>query len=104
MIKVYGTMECGDCVACKATFDRLGVEYEFIDILGGLYDIKSFLRLRDRHEEFEDPKKYGYIGIPTLVFEDGSLTLDWQGYLATGGFETTKMPQKTSCGIDGRGC
>lgn len=104
MLKVYGTMECGDCVACKSNFDRLGVEYEFVDILGSMYDMKSFLRIRDRHEEFNDPKKYGYIGIPALVLEDGSLTLDWQAYLAENGYFAEKMPQKTSCGLDGKGC
>lgn len=104
MLKVYGTMECGDCVACKNNFDRLGVEYEFVNILGSLYDVKDFLRLRDRNEAFADPKKYGYIGIPALVLEDGSITLDWQGYLKDKGYYAEKMPQKTSCGLDGKGC
>lgn len=104
MLKVYGTMQCPDCVRCKESFEKCGIEYEYIDVLSGLREIKSFLRLRDHYQEFEESKRYGMMGIPALLEEDGRLTLDWVGYLMERGFMPSGEPVKNSCGIDGKGC
>ena len=43
--------------------------------------LKEFLRLRDENPLFQDIKENGGIGIPCIVREDGTLTLDWETLL-----------------------
>lgn len=81
MLKIYGSMQCPDCVQCREDLDRAGTEYEFVDILENLRDLKAFLRLRDVSALFDGCRREGLIGIPCLVWEDGSLSLDWDGCL-----------------------
>ena len=81
MYQIYGTMLCKDCVACVEQFQTAGVAYEFHDIGNDLDNLKVFLRLRDQSPLFDEAKANGSIGVPCVVREDGSLTLDWEGCL-----------------------
>jgi hypothetical protein len=47
-------------------------------------------------------KGTGKIGIPTIVTEDRSVLLDWEGYLKEKGLQIIKSGQ--SCSIDGKNC
>lgn len=47
MMIIYGSMLCKDCVACRESFDKAGVVYEFRDINCELQNLKDFLKLRD---------------------------------------------------------
>lgn len=81
MLKIYGSMLCGDCVDCRADLDAAGVEYEFLDLADSLLNLKEFLKLREL-EIFDEVKKNGSIGIPCIVGEDGSVRLDWDEYVS----------------------
>lgn len=81
MLKIYGSMLCGDCVKCREDLDRAGVEYEFLDFTAELKNLKEFLRLRDESALFENARAEGYIGIPCILREDGSITLDWEEHM-----------------------
>lgn len=102
MIKIYGRDDCPDCVACKSSFDEAGLEYDFRDIGKSLKEMAVFLKIRDINEVFDDIVGSGKIGIPALVFEDHSVTLDWEAYLEEEGYLTIKAD--SSCSIDGSGC
>ena len=77
MIKIYGSMLCPDCVACRKELDDAGVLYEYLDFSEDLRNLKEFLALRDCSKIFEDVRKEGKIGIPCIVCPDGSVTLNW---------------------------
>lgn len=77
MIKIYGSMMCPDCVQCKEDLDKAGVTYEYLDFADSLLHLKEFLAIRESCPLFEEVKKNGSIGIPCIVKEDGSITLDW---------------------------
>lgn len=77
MIKIYGSMLCPDCVKCREDLDRAGIAYEYLDFAESLLHLKEFLKIRENSPLFEDVKKNGSIGIPCLMKEDGSITLDW---------------------------
>ena len=77
MIKIYGSMLCPDCVACRKDLDEAGVAYEYLDFSGELKNLKEFLKIRDNSPIFDEPRAEGKIGIPCIVREDGSITLDW---------------------------
>ena len=81
MYKLYGTMLCKDCVACVDALKATGVAFAFHDIGNDLDNLKVFLRLRDQSPLFDEVKSRGAIGVPCIVREDGSLTLDWESCL-----------------------
>lgn len=54
---------------------------------------------------FDDVRNNGYIGIPTLVTDDGKLTLDWESFFTGQGIEVVHPGNEgAACGIDGKGC
>ena len=77
MIKIYGSMLCPDCVQCREDLDKAGVSYEYLDFSEDLRNLKAFLAIRDREPIFDAARANGSIGIPCIVKEDGSVTLDW---------------------------
>ena len=74
---IYGSMLCPDCVACCKDLDAAGISYQFCEFSENLVNLKEFLKLRDTHEIFAAVKAEGKIGIPCLVYEDGTVTLTW---------------------------
>ena len=81
MLKIYGSMLCKDCIQCREDLDRAGVEYEFLDFASDLKNLKEFLSLRDGNSLFNGARAEGSIGIPCILREDGSITLDWETYM-----------------------
>ena len=81
MIKIYGSMMCGDCVRCREDLDKAGVSYEYLDFADNLPNLKEFLKIRDGNPLFDAVREGGSIGIPCIVREDGSVTLDWAEFL-----------------------
>lgn len=78
MLKIYGTLRCPDCVECCAELDKARVGYEFLDFDKDLKLLKEFLKLRDSSACFDETRKEGNIGIPCIVKEAGTVTLDWR--------------------------
>ena len=81
MIKVYGSMLCPDCVQCRKDLDNSGVAYEYLDFAENLLYLKEFLVFRDSDPLFENVRNEGRIGIPCIVKENGSVTLEWDEFL-----------------------
>lgn len=81
MLKIYGSVQCPDCVQCKADLDKAGVAYEYLDFADSLKNLKEFLRIRETETVFIPVKEAGSIGIPCIVKEDGSVTLDWEEFM-----------------------
>lgn len=81
MLKVYGSLLCPDCVECRKAFDAAGVSYQFLDFSEDLQNLKDFLKIRDESDLFCEIKECGKIGIPCIVREDGSITLEWDAFL-----------------------
>ena len=77
MIKIYGSMLCPDCVKCREELDQAGIAYEYLDFADSLLHLKEFLKLRETNPLFDTVKENGGIGIPSIVREDGTVTLDW---------------------------
>ena len=85
MLKIYGSMLCPDCVQCRADLDQAGISYTYLDFSDDLRNLKVFLALRDSHPVFEKARAEGFIGIPCIVREGGSVTLDWSEYVSQDG-------------------
>ena len=82
MLKIYGSMLCKDCVECVEDLKKANVEFEFLDFADSLLNLKEFLKTRDENPLFDAVREKGSIGIPAIVKEDGSVTLDWAEFLA----------------------
>lgn len=105
MFKVYGSKLCPDCINLKGNFDKYHIEYEYIDILDSLRNLKEFLDLRDHLSVFDHSKEIGDIGLPALVREDGSVFLSWEKYLEDKGYKVEEYAMSLKqCSIDGKGC
>lgn len=81
MIRIYGSMLCKDCVQCRKDLDNAKVPYAYLDFAEDLGNLKAFLSIRDREPCFDAVRLEGRIGIPCIVKEDGTVTLDWQEFL-----------------------
>lgn len=81
MLKIYGSMLCKDCVECVEDLKKANVEFEFLDFADSLLYLKEFLAIRDGNDQFNAAREKGSIGIPAIVKEDGSVTLDWDEFL-----------------------
>ena len=81
MLKIYGTMQCKDCVECVEAFRENGVSYEFLEFSDSLAYLKEFLAIRDRNDVFAEIRGSDKIGIPCLVCDDGEVTLDWKKFV-----------------------
>ena len=81
MLKIYGSMLCKDCIACREDLDRAGVKYEFLDFADVLAARKFFFAMRDRVPVFDLAKENGAIGIPCIVDDQGNVMLNWEQYM-----------------------
>ena len=81
MLKVYGSLLCPDCVACKKAFEEKGIAFEYHDFGEDLQALKTFLSIRDSDPAYREVKTAGKIGIPCIVKEDGSVSLDWESFV-----------------------
>ena len=104
MLKIYTSPMCPDCRECKVNFDHHGIAYEAVDINESLPNLKAFLRLRDGSPVFDVCRERGSIGIPALVEDDGSVTLDWESYLAGKGLPVVYKESGPACSLDGKNC
>lgn len=104
MITVYSSPLCPDCRECKANFDILGIAYTEIDITASMKNLKAFLKLRDELPVFDPCKANGSVGIPAIVSEDGSVTLDWERFLSAQDLPVVYRENGPACSIDGKGC
>ena len=73
---LYYAEQCPDTAPFVAELKRLGVEYEEVEVLSSIPNLKQFLRLRDNHTEFDTVKAKGNAGFPALLLEDGRVILD----------------------------
>ena len=84
MLKLYGAPICATCREVKQQLGGKGIPYEYIDITESTKNLRAFLAMRDSLSAYDAVKAEGRIGIPTFVWEDGSVTLDTD-WLAAGG-------------------
>lgn len=78
MVIIYGSKLCPDCVACLSDMEAQGVEYEYRDFSDSLLFLKEFLAIRESNLIFAGVKASGKIGIPCLVYPDGTVSLKWK--------------------------
>lgn len=99
MIKIYGMETCPDCTYLDEQV-KGNANYEVIDIGNHVKSLKEFLKLRDNNPVFNEAKEMGYVGIPCIVLEDGTVTLTPED----AGLKSRPITEGATCNLDGTGC
>ena len=99
MIKIYGMPSCPDCEYVHHQIENRSDEFESIDIGEHVKNLKKFMHLRDNNPVFDEAKENGWLGIPCLVKEDGTVTLTAEEV----GLKS-KPADGEACRLDGSGC
>lgn len=82
-IKFYGNANCQACVMLKKDLSKKNIEFQYIDILENMENLKEYLKYRDTHIIFDEYKKINKLGIPLVVIEkDGHEELFTEHYKA----------------------
>jgi glutaredoxin-related protein len=55
----------------KEFLSKNNVDYEYVEIMDSLANLKLFFKYRDNRPEFDEVKKEGRVGIPCIVVNDG---------------------------------
>ena len=76
MMKYFGSPLCPDCVEASRLLAEAGKTLEMTDITASMMNLKEFLALRDRREEFAPVREGGWVGIPCFLLDDGTITFD----------------------------
>ena len=80
-VVVYGTRNCPDTVAALDAYEKRGIDVDFRDIDSSIATLKAFLTLRDTNDAFASVRVKHSVGVPCVIREDGTLTLDWEEIL-----------------------
>ena len=81
MLKIYGSMLCPDCVKCCQELKEAEIPFEYCDFADSILHLKEFLKLRDEQPVFAEVRAAGKIGIPCILREDGTITLEWDEFV-----------------------
>ena len=70
-IIVFGSKYWPDCEPLKEYLSKNNINYAYLDISEGMFNLKKFLSYRDNYKEFDEIKKTGREGLPCIVVNDG---------------------------------
>lgn len=75
---LYYSPLCPDCPPFKKELEAQGLEYEAIDIMASMKNLKQFLTIRDNRPEFDSRRQWGFVGVPVLHTKDDKFIFDLQ--------------------------
>ena len=84
-LQFYGSHLCPKCVESQKILKEKGIEYEFIDVNGDLYNLKRFLAFWVQEDIFKpfreqaekpDYADEGRIGLPCFRLDNGECSMD----------------------------
>ncbi|MDO5417782.1 MAG: glutaredoxin [Lachnospiraceae bacterium] len=75
-VTVVGSHLCPDTLYALNKLTEAGVEIDFKNLSASLPDLKVYLGLRDSEAMYEGVRAAGGIGIPCIIMEDGTKTMD----------------------------
>lgn len=61
---------CPDTQSFVAQLKKLHIDYDEVEIMSSITNLKQFLQLRDRHSAFKQAKTNSSIGIPALLIDE----------------------------------
>ena len=71
----------------KEALSQKNVEYAYVDILSGMFPLKTFLKIRDHNESHKQSKESGGVGLPTI-------SIDGETFILSGKEDVEKIADK----------
>jgi len=69
-IKLYGSQHWPGCPGVKEALLQKGVKFDYVEITDSMKNLKEFLKLRDKKDEFAIVRRVHAVGIPMLLVDD----------------------------------
>jgi glutaredoxin-related protein len=69
---LFSSNKCPECPPVIEKLENEGIKFRNVDISNSIPELKEFLKLRDTKPYFDKIKKDGYVGVPTLMDENGN--------------------------------
>lgn len=73
-IKIYGNDKWQACNMLKEDLSKKNINYEYINILESMSNLKEYLYFRDNNEIFNEYKESQKLGIPLVVVKSNDDT------------------------------
>lgn len=80
-VTVIGSHLCPDTLEALHQLTAAGAEVDFKDLLSCHADLKAYLNLRENHEAYAEVRGTERLGIPCMICEDGTVTMDLSAVL-----------------------
>ena len=74
-IKLYGSQHWPGCPGVKEALLQRNVAFEYIEITDSMKNLKEFLKIRDKSDDFKIVRRVHSVGIPMLLI-DGEVHLN----------------------------
>lgn len=55
----------------KEFLSKHSIEFRYVDITENMFNLKQFLKYRDRSEAFDDIKRKNRVGLPAIMINNG---------------------------------
>lgn len=80
-LTMIGSHLCQDTLYALMKLKEAGAEIDFQDISSSFPALKKYVETREQNPKYEQVKKNGGIGIPFMIFEDGTETFSLEEVL-----------------------
>ena len=80
-LTLYGSHLCQDTLYAICKLKDRNVEIDFKNISVDFSALKDFMKIRESDPVYEPVKKNGGLGMPLMILEDGTKTLDLEEVL-----------------------
>ena len=54
----------------KEALSKKNIEFEYVDTTDSMKNLKEFMKLRDKREEFEIARRLHRVGVPAMIVDD----------------------------------
>ena len=74
-IVLYGSQHWPGCPGVKEALLQKGIEFRYVEITDSMKNLKEFLKIRDKSDDFKIVRRVHAVGIPMLLI-DGEVHLN----------------------------
>lgn len=71
-LTLFTSSKCPECPPVIKRLEDNGIKFRNVDISNSISELKEFLRHRDSNPFFDSIKENDFVGVPTLMDEDGN--------------------------------
>lgn len=70
-LTLFGSEHWPTCEPMKEFLSENNIEFTYVDITASMYNLKRFLKYRDKLDVFDNIRKKNMVGLPALMVNNG---------------------------------